>query len=123
MRNAILCFLKEGDSLLLLKTKYPDKTVLNGISGYIDEGETAREAACREANEEVGIEINPGDLYQLGTHDIFTVFITEHWSGEPNPQEESILETNWYPADSLPYEQMHPGNQSWLPQMLESYES
>ncbi|GEM_PF-2567438 len=118
MRKAVLCFLKKNDSVLLLHTDYGNRTVWSGVSGYIEENETAVDAAIREINEEIGVNIKPKEVRHVGTHDIFDVFIIEKWEGKPTPKEFSIKEIKWFQLDSLPYDQMHEGNEIWLLKLL-----
>jgi 8-oxo-dGTP diphosphatase len=118
MRKAVLCFLKKDDSVLLLHTDYGNRIVWSGVSGYIEENETAVDAAIREVNEEIGVNIKLKEVRHVGTHDIFDVFIIEKWEGEPTPKEFSIKEIKWFQLDSLPYDQMHEGNEIWLPKLL-----
>lgn len=92
--------------------------VWNGVSGYIDEGEVSVDAACREMYEEIGVEVRPEDVVHVGTHEPFDIYQVKHWVGEPMSREESIKELQWFPIDALPYDEMHPGNESWLPQFI-----
>ena len=119
MRKAILCFLKRDDEILLVHTDYGHKIVWNGVSGYIDEGENATQAALREMHEEIGIEVDEHNLHSIGHHEIFEIFILENRKGEPQPKEESIKEVRWFPKSELPWAQMHIGNKEWLPEFLE----
>lgn len=82
-------------------------------AGHVEEQETAREAAAREAREEVGVEIDPGTLefvhvvYRMHEDktgyrtDIF--FKTTVWEGEPqNMEEEKCDDLAWASVDALP---------------------
>ncbi len=119
MRKAILCFLKKDDQILLLKTAYTSKIVWNGVSGYIESGETSTQAAVREIMEEIGLRVVESDLHSIGHYDIFEIFYLEKWQGEPEPKEESIKEVKWVPKGELPWNQMHAGNEKWLPRFLD----
>jgi 8-oxo-dGTP diphosphatase len=61
--NAYLVLEKEEKVLLGLRlnTGYQDGMYCL-VSGHVEEGESATIAMCREANEEIGIIINPQDL-------------------------------------------------------------
>lgn len=118
MRKAVLCFLKKGNQVLLLNTQYPDKLVWNGVSGYIDEGETPQHAVVREVMEEIGVEIKADELQYLGSHGIFKVFTVENWEGKPELREQSIVDLKWFPILNLPFDKMHTGNEDWLPGFL-----
>src|SRR3954471_19178056 len=84
---------REGEILLLERqgTGYCDG-MLHLPSGHLDEGETLAHGAAREAHEEVGIRIDPGEL-RLATvvhhrqrADLARIgmfFATNRWDGEP----------------------------------------
>ncbi|MCO5997566.1 NUDIX hydrolase [Actinoallomurus rhizosphaericola] len=86
--------LERGTEILLLErqgTGYCDG-MLHLPSGHLDEGEPVTEGAAREAREEVGVRIEPGDL-RLATvvhhrqrPDLARLgmfFATDRWDGEP----------------------------------------
>lgn len=55
--------LSEGDVLLIQRRWEPLGYALPG--GHVDPGERARDAAAREAREEVHVDIDPADLTQI----------------------------------------------------------
>lgn len=62
-----------GGRVLLIRTSYRDRYSLPG--GFVGRTEHAREAACREVREEIGIVV-PGDQLRLGYED--TLFVEHH---------------------------------------------
>lgn len=85
------------------------------VAGHVEPGESALEAAVREASEEVGVRVDPVDLEPLTTlhrtlsgggpveqrADFF--FATRRWRGEPvvaEPAKNGGL--RWAPLDKLP---------------------
>ncbi|MDJ1137358.1 NUDIX domain-containing protein [Streptomyces iconiensis] len=87
-------------------------------SGHLEAGETVREGALREAYEEVGVTIAPGDLEFChlidhrnpeGCQRLGVAFTAQRWSGRPynrEPHRHSQLvwaEPARPPADCVPY--------------------
>ena len=81
------------------------------VAGHIDEGENFREAMIREAEEEVGIELEENNLDTTTVMhrksgdavyvDIF--FVTEDWEGEPSNEEpEKCGDLKWVNRNDLP---------------------
>lgn len=81
-------------------------------SGHVEAGETFRQAACREAYEEVGIELKPNQLKHLLTFQqndargdirVGIYFEAANWSGEPyNAEPDKHKEIAWLDPDNLP---------------------
>lgn len=97
----------------------------NGFGGKVEEGETIEAAALRELREEVGIEAK--DMKKVGVLD-FTfaedpkvlevhIFKATDYSGEP--AESNEMRPEWFTFDSIPYSQMWPDDEQWLPLVLE----
>lgn len=123
---AVYIILRDGDKILLLRranTGYCDGfySMPSGHVGGLDEkgGESAIQAAAREAKEEVGIDINPKDLQLVHTlhrysdepepHErIDLYFEAIEWNGEPhNAEPHKCDELLWVSIDDLP-EKMTP---------------
>lgn len=69
-----------------------------GPGGHIEDGETAEQAAIREAREEFGIECR--NLKRLGTqnggaHGVSAVFLCTEFSGTPKTDEEEMTKPRW----------------------------
>lgn len=109
---AVHIFLLQGERVLLLRrfnTGYEDGNY-SVIAGHLEAGETVTQAAQREANEEVGVAIAPGDLRVVGvmqrkSNDERVDFFFEcwRWSGEiynGEPGKCDLL--TWFPLAELP---------------------
>ena len=96
-------------------TGYRDGHWSLAAAGHVEVGETVVAAACREAAEELGIAIAPGDLtpatvmHRTGGHglpidervDFF--FTCTTWTGEPRVVEpHHAAGLGWYALDALP---------------------
>jgi len=105
-------FLLRGDRILLLRrcnTDYEDGNY-SVVAGHIEDGETAREAICREAREEAGIELAPEDLsFAQVVHRadrgqrVSFFFAARRWRGEPqNMEPHKADDFGWFALDRLP---------------------
>jgi 8-oxo-dGTP pyrophosphatase MutT (NUDIX family) len=108
-------FLITDDHVLLQlrqNTGYMDGHWAAGAAGHVERGETAYDAAAREATEELGV--TDVDLaFELTMHrtqgadpidervDFF--FTARSWQGEPRILEPTkCAELRWFPLDALP---------------------
>jgi 8-oxo-dGTP diphosphatase len=79
-------------------------------SGHADGEESARVATCREAKEEIGLDLNPEYLefahfiHRIENDERVDVFFTvKKWRGEPkNMEPEKCDDLSWFPLDNLP---------------------
>lgn len=123
MRKATVCFLRKDDKVLLALIEYPSgDRKWNGIGGFVEQDETLEVAVIREANEEVGIQINPESLKLHKTIPLneieLKVFSADRWDGEPHIVDLTLKDLKWFEPDEIPYEKLHEGNNEWLPEVL-----
>lgn len=105
--------LENDDQVLLMKrqnTGFRDG-MYSLVAGHVDEGENFRQAMVREAEEEIGVEIEMNDLETASIMhrksegevyvDIF--FKIDNWEGDPtNEEPEKCAEIRWVQKDNLP---------------------
>nr|WP_247601984.1 NUDIX domain-containing protein [Cellulomonas denverensis] len=107
----------DGDRLLLQLrsgTGYRDGHWAT-LAGHVDPGESAHEAAVREAREEAGIIVQPADLVPLTTLHRFQrtgpqveqradmFFLTRRFTGEATRREpDKAARVEWFDLDRLP---------------------
>jgi 8-oxo-dGTP diphosphatase len=62
-----LCFIESDDKvLMLLRKKWPNDNLWNGVGGKIEKGESILRSAQREINEETGLGLEKNNLDYLG---------------------------------------------------------
>ena len=105
-------FLVQNGQVLLLRrqnTGYMDG-LFSVVAGHIDGEESARQAAIREAREEVGIRLHPEDLQfagvmhrQEGDERVDFFFLVQSWQGLPeNCEPAKCSELRWAALNKLP---------------------
>lgn len=139
MKIAVLHFitrLRNGMRELLLARKKTGEIGIGKVSapgGKVEPGETPRQACTREDYEEVGISIpnNTIDLLEAALLDVFTatgdgpyehfmrvgVYRGDAFSGEPS-ETKDMHRPFWSPFSEIPYEDMYPGDDMWMPYVL-----
>jgi 8-oxo-dGTP diphosphatase len=123
--EAVLVFMKQKDTLLLIEKKRGlGAGKYNAPGGRIDPGETPYQAAVRECQEEVFM--TPKNLsYVTSLQFIFRdgysikgyVFLTEEFSGTPGESDEA--KPFWCSQNELPFHNMWEDDRYWLPLMLQ----
>jgi ADP-ribose pyrophosphatase YjhB (NUDIX family) len=104
----------EGDRVLLVKRAHPPLQAQWSIpGGVLEVGELVREAAVREAREETGLIVEPGDL--LGVYDrvlrnaerrvqyhyVLIDFLCRRVGGELQAADDAA-EADWFTREELP---------------------
>lgn len=109
---AVHLFFLCGDQILLIRrfnTGYEDGNY-SVVAGHVDAGESVVQAAIREAREEAGVTLAPGDLQVVhimnrkSEDERIDFFITvHHWVGEVmNNEPHKCDQFLWVPFDCLP---------------------
>ncbi|WP_033442129.1 NUDIX hydrolase [Saccharothrix sp. NRRL B-16314] len=104
------------DDRLLLTLRRDTNPAFDGLwhlpSGKLDAGESVLHAAAREAEEEVGVRIDPAALRLVHTLHVSgsgleprlgLFFETRDWTGTPaNREPDKCSAVRWFPLDALP---------------------
>lgn len=127
MKRTTLCFVFDGDLLLMiLKKRGQGAGKWNVPGGKFAPGETAEAAAIRECVEETGIV--PSNLEHRGTLEFFfpaggswdntcEVFVSRKFSGSLIAESEECS-AHWIPVKEIPLEKMWSSDRVWLPVLL-----
>jgi 8-oxo-dGTP diphosphatase len=131
MRDGTICLLHERQptpQVLLGWKKYgfgAGKWVLPG--GKIEAGESPRQAAARELQEETGLQAGTRSLIPAGTlsfqfphrpewGQLVHVFVAHRWTGALRESNEVL--PRWFAVEGIPYREMWSDSIHWLPQVL-----
>jgi 8-oxo-dGTP diphosphatase len=124
VKHVTLVFLRrDGEVLLAMKKVRFGAGKWNGPGGKVETGETYKQAAVRECQEEVGV--TPRNLQKVGELHFFDLPDVEHychiytateWDSEPSESEE--MRPQWFAESQIPYDAMWPDDKFWLPLLL-----
>ena len=118
-----LCFLAKDDKFLIAKLSSHAGRWWNGIGGPTELGETRRQAAARRLRFDLGVEVEPGEIRELRRVNAdgveFVVMTAKRWQGEPSCRHLSIRGLQWCSIDEMPWKEMYPGSEHWLPGILQ----
>lgn len=97
----------------------------NGFGGKVEEGETIREAAIRELQEESGVMTQ--EIEEMGVLDfefesdpkILQVHIFRVTKFEQEPVETEEMKPQWFDIDKIPFDSMWSDDIYWMPYILE----
>lgn len=129
MRDTSLVYPLDGQGRILLGRKRRGMGFgkWNGFGGKLEPGETMRQCAVRELQEECGLTAAPealelmADLYFDQPSDAAwshggMVYFVRQWQGEPARSDE--MEPHWFSLAELPYGTMWQADRIWLPLLL-----
>ena len=119
-----LIFVRDGSKVLLIRKKTGHGLgKVNGPGGKLETGETLKTCAIRELAEETGLIVRDARCVaelrfvdQKGPQWLGFAFITDSWTGTLEQTNEA--DPFWVEIDQIPYEQMWPDDEIWLPKVL-----
>ncbi|MCF7866841.1 8-oxo-dGTP diphosphatase [Candidatus Woesearchaeota archaeon] len=121
-----LCFIqKENKILLAMKKRGFGAGRYNGYGGKVEANENIKEAAKREMLEESTLKIKKLEKKAILKFDSekfekiqeVHVFEIKEYEGEPKETEE--MKPKWFDINKIPYKEMWPDDEYWLPKYLE----
>ncbi len=123
-RATLLFVVKEGQVLLIHKKRGLGAGYMNGPGGRLEPGETPRDAAIREVQEELcitplGVHFSGELFFQFadGFSIHGSVFRADDYEGTPTETPEAT--PCWTPVDQIPFDRMWADDQHWVPLMLQ----
>jgi len=128
LRQATLCFLIKGETIVLAMKKRGFATGRwNGLGGKPEpEDRNIEETAIRETFEES--HVTPKNMKQVGVLNFYfetqtdwnqqvVVFLAHEWEGIPEETEE--MNPMLFKTNKIPYDQMWEDDKFWLPKVLD----
>jgi 8-oxo-dGTP diphosphatase/2-hydroxy-dATP diphosphatase len=119
-----IVFPLNGDQVLLgMKKRGFGANWWNGFGGKLEPGESFEQSAQRETLEEVSIEVSKLQpvarllFYFEGNLQLVSLaYTTDVFTGEPEETEE--MRPQWFSQYKLPFKEMWPGDDIWIPDAL-----
>lgn len=119
MSSAAAVIIEDRDGRVLLLLRGPTDHWMPGRwnlpGGKIDPGESAAQAAAREAREEAGLQVS--SLYLVSRLGGLDVFYAGRWSGQVRLLDGEHATHAWVPRAELPYWDVVPAQQRVLEQL------
>jgi mutator protein MutT len=131
MRDTTLCFLiresngKITEICLAMKKRGFGKGRWNGSGGKVEKGETIEQAVVREIHEEIGVrasglskiaEIEFVFPEKPDWNQYMHTYFAREWEGDPSESEE--MRPRWFSVKNLPFDEMWPDDEYWVPKVL-----
>src|SRR5512139_177264 len=122
--HATLLFVRQADRVLLIRKKRGlGAGKINGPGGRLDDGESPRQCAVREVQEEllvtpIGVEPRGELAFQFVDGYALYVHVFSASSCEGEPQETDEAEPLWASVEAIPFDRMWADDRLWFPHLL-----
>lgn len=123
--GGVFCLIiKDNKVLMELRKNKFDAGLYSLVGGCIEDGETVKQAAVREIEEEVGLEVHEDDIEVISVlhritpkpdswQSIEFVLLVNNFSGNPNLLENNVCgDLKWFPLENLPQNISHYAKQA-----------
>lgn len=118
----IIVLVTRGEELLLARNANFPGPMYSTLAGFIEAGETAEETLVREVKEEVGVDVAGLRYFQSQSwpfpNQLMLGFFAEYKGGEIVPDQEEIVDAQWFHYRELP---MIPPPSSVAGQLIRHY--
>lgn len=122
----VLLFNDKNQILLGMKKRGFWAGKWNGFGWKPHGNETIKEAAIRELEEESGIDLEPGQIHELGLLHFFFEWKPEwnqdvyvfkgYYAGNFKETEEMLPQ--WFDVNKIPYDKMRDDDKFWIPNLI-----
>jgi mutator protein MutT len=127
LTTTLVFLVRDNQILLAMKKRGFGAGHWNGVGGKVDPDETIEQAMIRECQEEISVtpttyhqaalnifhEFYKGEPHAITVH----TYLCSEWTGEPEESEE--MAPKWFAVSDIPYDQMWPDDEYWLPPVLD----
>ncbi len=123
--GGVFCLIiKDNKVLMELRKNKFDAGLYSLVGGCMEDGETVKQAAVREIEEEVGLEVHEDDIEVISVlhritpkpdswQSIEFVLLVNKFSGNPNLLENNVCgDLKWFPLENLPQNISHYAKQA-----------
>lgn len=119
----LLFVVRDGEMLLIRKKRGLGAGKINGPGGRIEEGETPRDGAVREVEEELvttphGLEAAGELLFQFVDGYSIHVHVFRASDCDREPSETDEAKPMWCATDAIPFDEMWEDDRIWIPRLL-----
>lgn len=103
---AIMALVRDGDRLLLGRSRHFRKGSYSVLAGFLEPGETLEQCVAREVREEVGVEVHNVRYFASQPwpfpHQMMIAFFADYAGGELRVDQAELEDAQWFEIGNLP---------------------